>query len=522
MAATRDYIGYIRVSTPRQGEGVSLEVQRDAISGYAERNHLPITLWLDEKETAGKRGRPVFNHAMKLLRQRKHRGIILHKLDRGARNLNDWADLGELVDQGIEVHFVTESLDLQTRGGRLSADIQAVVAADFVRNQREETRKGLYGRLKQGLYPWRAPLGYRDNGKGKVKTIDPVRGPLVRRAFELYGTGTFNYQTLGDELHRLGLQNYNGSRVTRNGLATILHNTFYCGVIQIKKVHQSFAGKHEPLIGKSLFDRVQAVLTGKFNARVQRHAFAFRRLFSCAVCGYALTGEYHKGHVYYRCHGEHFPRASIREDVIEQKILELIGPLKYEDEEKAYFSGRLLKLREDWKTKVDEETRSFKLTLDHIKDRRNRLTDAYLDQVVDKATFEERKTSLLFEEKTIEENLKILARGERGPAKIENFLELAGSALLSYQKGNPEERREIVKIVTSNRTVHEKTLYLEPSNPFALLVNRFKYTECEPERTTVRTWNRLLDILSKQNAVDELPDFSGGFVFRDQEENIKN
>jgi len=146
------YIGYIRVSTVKQGtKGVSLQEQRDAILRYAERNQLPITIWLEEMETAAKQGRPVFNQALKLIRSRKAQGIILHKLDRGARNLRDWAAIGELSDQGVEIHFVSESLDLQSRGGRLSADIQAVVAADYIRNLREETRKGFYGRLKQGL-----------------------------------------------------------------------------------------------------------------------------------------------------------------------------------------------------------------------------------------------------------------------------------------------------------------------------------------------------------------------------------
>src|SRR4029077_20815694 len=141
-------------------------------------------------ETAAKRGRPVFTQAMKLLRQGKAKGIILHKLDRGARNLKDWADIGELADQGVEVHFVNESLDLHSRGGRLSADIQAVVAADYIRNLREESRKGFYGRLKQGVYPLGAPVGYLDMGKGgKLKELDPIQAPLVRKAFELYSTG---------------------------------------------------------------------------------------------------------------------------------------------------------------------------------------------------------------------------------------------------------------------------------------------------------------------------------------------
>ena len=83
-----------------------------------------------------------------------------------------------MIDAGIEVHFANETLDLHTRGGRLSADIQAVVASDYIRNLREETKKGFYGRLKQGFYPIRAPIGYLDHGKAKQKTLDPERAPF--------------------------------------------------------------------------------------------------------------------------------------------------------------------------------------------------------------------------------------------------------------------------------------------------------------------------------------------------------
>lgn len=289
------YIGYIRVSTTRQGQGVSLPVQKEAILRYAERNQYPVGLWLEEMETAAKRGRPIFNQAMKLLRQGKYRGMILHKLDRGARNLKDWAEIGELSDQGIEVHFVSESLDLQSRGGRLSADIQAVVSADYIRNLREETRKGFYGRLKQGLYPLQAPLGYLDNGKGKVKTIDPVKGPLVRKAFELYATARYNLATLGDELYRLGLRSHSEGRVSRSGLSHLLNNPFFMGIIRIRRTGENFVGIHEQLISKTIFDRVQKVLTGKVNVRTQRHTFLFRRMLSCATCGYSLIVSALKG-----------------------------------------------------------------------------------------------------------------------------------------------------------------------------------------------------------------------------------
>src|SRR5437763_6814708 len=133
---------------------------------------------------------------LKELKQGNADGVVIHKIDRGARNLKDWADLGELIDQGIEVHFANESLDLHTRGGRLSADIQAVVAADYIRNLREETRKGFYGRIKQGLYPLPAPLGYLDMGKAKPKESDPAKASLVKKTFELYASGNYSLNML--------------------------------------------------------------------------------------------------------------------------------------------------------------------------------------------------------------------------------------------------------------------------------------------------------------------------------------
>src|ERR1700722_14556777 len=158
------YFGYVRVSTARQGEGVSLPQQQAAIEQYAQRHKLEIVQWFEERETAAKTGRPMFSQMIKQLTKGAARGVIIHKIDRSARNLRDWADLGELIDRGIDVHFANEALDLTSRGGRLSADIQAVVASDFIRNLREETKKGIYGRLKQGFYPMPAPLGYLDNG----------------------------------------------------------------------------------------------------------------------------------------------------------------------------------------------------------------------------------------------------------------------------------------------------------------------------------------------------------------------
>ena len=263
---------YARVSTPRQGEkGVSLQEQRSAIERYAEQHNLQIVRWFEERETAAKTGRGEFTKMVRFLRLKAAQGVIIHKIDRSARNLEDWADLGKLVDCGADIHFATENLDLKTVAGRLSADIQAVVAAHYSRNLREEAKKGFYGRLKQGFYPLRAPTGYLDQGGAKPKILDPVHAPLVQLAFQLYSTGTVSLPTLAKEMFRRGLRNRGGGRVSINGLSTILRNPFYISIMRIYRTGESFQGRHKPLIPVSLFEKVQQVLTGKRVDRVEQH-----------------------------------------------------------------------------------------------------------------------------------------------------------------------------------------------------------------------------------------------------------
>jgi DNA invertase Pin-like site-specific DNA recombinase len=314
----RKYFSYVRVSTQRQGQlGTSLIEQKASIERYAQKIDLSIVKHYEERETAAKLGRPVFLEMLKALRRGKACGVIIHKIDRSARNLKDWADLGSLIDSGVEVHFASESLDLNSRGGRLSADIQAVVASDYIRNLREETKKGIYGRLKQGLYPFPAVIGYTDAGKGQPKKIDKIQTPLIKQAFELYATGSWGLIALADEMYERGLRNRWGKKVTLNGLSTILHNPFYIGLIKIEKTGEIFAGRHKPVISKALFDEVQSVFAGKNIKKTERHFFVFRRQVYCSKCQNLYIGEKKKGNVYYRCHTRNCTKGAVLEEAID-------------------------------------------------------------------------------------------------------------------------------------------------------------------------------------------------------------
>lgn len=493
------FVAYVRVSTARQGErGVSLQEQREAIERYAIRHDLNIARWFEERETAAKLGRKEWAEMLRLLRRGTARGVLIHKIDRSARNLRDWADLGDLIDRGVEVRFVNESLDLQTRSGRLSADIQAVVAADYIRNLREEALKGIQGRLKQGILPLPAPVGYLDRGAGRPKAIDPEKGPLVRRAFELYATGRYNLHALRDELSAAGLRNRRGGEVTVGGLAKLLRNPFYTGLIRIRRRKEVYEGAHEPLLPQRLFDRVQAVLDGKLAARPERHEFLFRRRLRCGTCRYALIGERQKGLVYYRCHTRSCPTTSARETAVEARLSPLLVALQLDPGERAYLGEKVAGLKAGAKDSATAERRTLELQLRQLAAKRSRLADALVDGVFDRELFEERQEALLKTKRVIEDRLA--GHDDNGAARAEqlaDFLERLDTANSLYESGTTEERRQLLDCLTSNWTVTGKAVDFTPLPEVQLVAERAKNTYGGAYRVRPRTWEKLIDKLAK-------------------------
>lgn len=481
----KSYYAYIRVSTTRQGErGSSLQEQRAAIENYARRSSLHIEAWFEEQETAAVRGRRLFSEMLLALTRHRAAGVIIHKIDRSARNLRDWADLGELIDRGIEVHFANESLDLTSRGGRLSADIQAVVASDYIRNLREEVRKGFYGRLKQGLYPLPAPLGYRDEGGGKAKSIDPITGPYIRVAFDLYASGRYNLDSLADELHRRGFRARTGRRVGRSVLSEILRNQFYIGIIKIKRTGESFQGIHDPLVSARLFHRVQGVLAGRTKHRGLKHDHLYRKIVRCEQCGRALVAETQKGLTYYRCHAQSCKRVCVREELIDHGIIEALNDLVLSKEELGELAEEFKRYAESATTNETVEQQSLRLKIAALNARLERLTDAFIDRLIERDVFEERKAGLLAERASTMDSIGDIEAGHGGiAARLTQMFELLKALQNKEIIGNSEDRRDLIKNLSSNLQLKGKNLVVTWHSPFDLIALRHNSAYGGPYRT---------------------------------------
>ncbi len=491
------YFGYVRVSDPGQKAGVSPEVQRADIAAFAKSRGIEIVEWFEEVKTAAKVGRELFSRMLEKLETGEAAGVVFHKIDRSARNLDDWNVVGKLYDRGIDIQFAHEPIDLGTRGGRLSADILAVVAADFIRNNRQEAKKGFYGRLKQGVYPLPAPIGYLNEGKGNPKSIDPVRAPLVRHAFELYSQNALSLRELKKDLQGRGLRSKNDRALSLNALSVMLRNPFYIGLIRLKKTGETFKGAHPPLVSKAVFDRVQAILTGKTVLRSVKHDFIFRRLVTCAKCELHLIGERHKSrYVYYRCHSEGCAGTSIREELIDDILAKHFKLLRSDEVVLREFRDFVEIERSHISEEISKLRASLNLRLAKCDDRLSRLTDAYIDQVIDKMTFEMRKRGLLGEQRGLLDQVAALsARGLPRSKALQN-LELGNIAYPGYISGNMPEKRSLIQQVTSNLSAHGNNLVITLKSPYQQIANWRKSQNSTPNRSTPRQRARnLLDII---------------------------
>ena len=162
------------------------------------------------------------------------------------------------------------------------------------------SKKGTHRPPQAGHLSAPAPIGYLNQGGGKVELPDPVRARYIRDAFELYANGIFALRDLSDELWERGLRNGGGKQVYPNALAKIFRNPFYMGIIRMRgDTYRACTSRSYP---KSYSPACRTDFDGKKNVSIIKHAFLFRRLIRCSGCGLHLIGERQKQkYVYYRC-----------------------------------------------------------------------------------------------------------------------------------------------------------------------------------------------------------------------------
>jgi len=332
---TKKFFIYARKSTDSEDRQVrSIADQIAELKELAKKENLEIIDILVEKQTAKKPGRPVFAEMLKRIEAGEAEGILAWHPDRLARNSVDGGQIIYLVDTGVikELKFPTFWFDY-TPQGKFMLSIAFGQSKYYIDNLSENTKRGHRQKLKQGLWPQMAPLGYLNNKETKQIYVDKDKAKFIKKAFETYATGKYTLKELRKIINGLGLHGRRGKMLSVSNYQYLLQNPLYYGLIRYNGEY--YEGKHEPIITKKLFDSVQEVMKRKSKPqKADKMKFFLYRFFRCGECGCFITTETQKGHNYLRCTKRKIPCSQryVREEVIAEQIRKEIQKVSLPDD----------------------------------------------------------------------------------------------------------------------------------------------------------------------------------------------
>jgi site-specific DNA recombinase len=441
----------------------SIPAQLKLLKEYAASEGYEIVSEFIDVETAKKSGRTNFNEMVGLLqkeaksrRENRCRTILVEKTDRLYRNFKDYVTIDDLK---VDLHFVKEGQILSPESNssaKFMHGIKVLMAKNYVDNLGEETRKGMREKAEQGIWPSKAPAGYRNipgpHGK-KIIEVDPETGPIVQRIFERYGSGRFSMKEIGQMAVDEGLE------LKREGnfsavIQYMLKNPIYAGWFMWKG--RRYEGTHTPLVTKELWDKVQECREQRRTRKSRRvkRDFAFGRMITCGHCGCTLVGEIKKGkYIYYRC--THYKtdcnEPYVREEVLEKKFTDILRILRFDEEVLEWIRTAL-------KESHDDETRYHREVVDKLQKEYKRLEQRLEAMYVDK--LDGKIGERFYEQKSAEwreDQKDILRRLEEHQDASQSYMdegialmELANRAADLFAEQSASEKRRLLEFVLSN------------------------------------------------------------------------
>ena len=468
------YILYARKSTDTEDKQVlSIDAQLAELRKFARDNRLTVIDELIEKRTAKSPGRPIFNSMIKRIENGEANGILAWHPDRLARNSVDGGQIIYLLDQTSLNYLRFPIFQFEnTSQGKFMLSIMFGQSKYYVDNLSENAKRGLRAKVRNGDFPSQAPFGYLNDSRIKSIVLDKRYAPLVKQMFELYAGGNKTMADIADFLKENGAITSGGKLFKDDKVKSILQNPFYYGHFRYNgELHE---GRHAPIVTKSLWDKVQAVIDQRGHTKPQiKQPIPFLGVIHCGYCGMSITAEtktktQQNGNThswtYYRCSRKNkvvtCVEPAIREKDLLPQISALLGEYAMPDEVYSFMADKISQDEQAENADSVSAVTNLKDRIDNLNSKQKILLDGYLDQDIDRQTFLAKKSEILSEKKTLEEylaNLQINQFAWTEPMR--KWLETAKS-ICYLRETNDFDRQQAVlsEIFGSNLTMRGKTL----------------------------------------------------------------
>ena len=342
---------YARFSSDNQ-RSESIDAQIRAMEAYCKQHHyLIVDTYIDEAKSATTDRRPAFQRMISDSSNHSFNILLVHKLDRFARNRYDSAVYKrELKKNGVAVHSVLENLDDSPESIMMEAVLEGM-AEYYSQNLARETMKGLKENALQCKHTGgKPPLGYNIDPITRKLTINEQEAESVRLIFQMYSQG-YGYSAILDRLNSLNMTTKLGKSFQKNSLYSILSNPKYQGMYVFNRcsaknsvgTRNSHLYKDDEeiisiedgcpqIVDSETYQKAQDRLTehkhtgGRENAK---ESYLLSGKVFCRECGKAMVGNaHHSGrskllHITYRCPSRKYccSNKEINRDYLESYII---------------------------------------------------------------------------------------------------------------------------------------------------------------------------------------------------------
>lgn len=375
---------YIRWSTEDQGQGHTLEIQRESCRYYLlSQGWIPQDglTFIDEGWSGSSLERPALTALRSAVAAGQVECVVVYKLDRLSRNVKDMLNLvlGDWEDV-CSVRSTQEPVDTTSDAGRMFFTMLGSFA-DFERATiKTRTWSGKLKNAQKGRNPGHVyPYGYQRAEEGGGWEVSASEAVVVRRIFASYIRG-LSCRAIAAELNDEGFRTRAGVEWSDATIARMLRNPIYCGRLEYNR--RDYAGRKKrgrvvlkdasevivvqeavpALVEPSVWEQVERLRGERprvgrgVSPRTGSSPFLLSGLLKCP-CGHSWVGIYGgpKGERrFYACAGSRtkgFAKCasrSIKMETLDAFVVERVRatwPIKGEFHEEI-FSGLAQRLRE--------------------------------------------------------------------------------------------------------------------------------------------------------------------------------
>ena len=447
---------YVRVSTSLQAdEGYSIDEQISKLKSYCDIKDWSIyDIYTDAGFTGSNMERPALTRLIKDSNDKKFNNVLVYKLDRLSRSQKDTLYLIEEVFNANGIGFVSisENFDTTTPFGKAMVGILSVFAQLEREQIKERMQLGMLGRAKAGKsMNWNNLIfGYDYNKTTGDLIIKPAEAAIVRRAQELYLSGMSIHkivQVFNAEGHPLKKVPWR-----QKGVRNLLDNPHYAGYVKFKG--ELYQGKHEPIVSKEQYERIQEELkkrqylnAERKNARPFQSKYMASGISFCDYCGGRLITKVDKArvdgtkNVRYECQNRRSKECDsgyYKKEWLEDIII---------DELKLLQSNKIKpETRED--STIDKA--AIEKELEKLEKKSKRINDLYINDQIDLDTVIAQNNDIKKEIEYFQKQLRHEKKSQHSQDKIQQLLSNKKLDTMSY-----EEKSDLAKTLIKRLYVSE-------------------------------------------------------------------